>query len=124
MVKIGKRAVRHIREDRCSIGNECVPKEMRGSTHLVADHETPLATTLDLEDFHDRTITAFDLPHYLLVDLERVFGSLFEEYRIRDGSDIGSSISTGRWGRLSREMALGHEVTTELLRGSRGDGTR
>ena len=93
MVKIGKSTARGSVSTKRSVGSNSVPKEPRSSAHLVADDETPLTGTLDLEDFHDRTITAFNLPHYLLVDLEGVFGGLFQENRIRDGADVGTSIS-------------------------------
>lgn len=93
MVKIGKSTARgSVRSER-SIENDSMPKEARSSAHLVADDETPLASTLDLEDFHDRAIAAFDLPHYLLVNLESIFAGLFEEDRIRDSADVGMSIS-------------------------------
>lgn len=94
MVKIGKSTIRGlVSTKRNTIGSDSIPKEPGSSAHLVADDETPLTGTLDLEDFHDRTITAFNLPHYFLVDLEGVFAGLFKEDWVRDRSDISTSIS-------------------------------
>jgi hypothetical protein len=98
-------------------------EEVRRAAHLVANDETPLATALDLKDFHDRAVTAFDLPHDALVDLEGVFASLFEEDWVRDGADVSAPIGARRWRQLSRKMALCDKVATELFRRGRRDRT-
>lgn len=120
MVKIGKRTESGWVSTSRRIGSENIPKETRRSTHLVADDETPLASTLDLEDFHDRAITAFNLPHYLLVDLEGVFAGLFEKDGIRDRADVRKGISARG---LGREVTFCDKVAADLLRGGRGNRT-
>lgn len=123
VVKIRKSATRRSVKISRSIKSDSLPEEVRRAAHLVANDETPLATALDLKDFHDRAVTAFDLPHDALVDLEGVFASLFEEDWVRDGADVSAPIGARRWRQLSRKMALCDKVTTELFRRGRRDRT-
>ena len=99
------------------------PKESGSASHLVSDDDAPLAAALNLEELHDRTVAALDLPHDLLVYFEGILGRLFEEGAIRDGTDVGLSIGARRGEGRRREVTLGDKVAPQLLGCGCGDGS-
>lgn len=82
-----------------------IPEEFRCSASLVSNYETLLPATLDLKHFHHGSITRLDVPKNILIDFEGVIGRLFEEDRIRNGSDVCLTVMhSGRLGRRDEEI--------------------
>lgn len=63
-------------------------EELAGAAHLVTDDEAPLSCALDCELLDDGPVASLNVPHHLLVDVERVLGRLLEEDRVRHSADI------------------------------------
>ena len=63
-------------------------EELLRAAHLVADDEAALAAAFDLEHLDDGPVALLDVPHHLLVDLERVLARFLEEGRVGDGAYV------------------------------------
>lgn len=63
-------------------------EELAGPAHLVANDETAFPAAFDLEYLDNRSVTFLDVPHHLLVDLERVFARFLQERGVGDRVDI------------------------------------
>ena len=68
-----------------------MPEELGRSPSLVANDETFLPASLDLEDLHHGAITRLDVPENILIDFEGVIRRLLEENWIGNSPDVGLS---------------------------------
>jgi hypothetical protein len=101
-------------------------EEVGCSTHFIPDDQATLACTLDFEDLDDGTVARLNIRQDALIDFKGILGRLFKEYGVRYSADVGLAIGEIRWGRVRGEVALGHEIATQLLMCSgrdRTDGT-
>ena len=97
-------------------------EELLGSAHLVPNYNPPLPRLFDLEQLDDGSAPLPDLIHDVLINLERLVGSLFQERLVRDGLDIDRFIRVeGRRLRVGKDTSL-EEVASELLARGRRDG--
>lgn len=89
-------------------------EEAVGGAHAVANDDSALSAALDLKHFDDGALSAENLVHDALVDVERVVARLGEEGLVRDGANIGVAGRVGRRTRLDK-VALCQEVASKLL---------
>lgn len=80
-----------------------IPEELGRSPSLVSDDETFLPASLDLKDFHHRTITRLDVPEDILIDFKGIVGRLLEENWVGNGPDIGLSARCLGWLGMRKE---------------------
>jgi hypothetical protein len=98
-------------------------EELLGPAHLVTNHDSPLPRLFDLEQLDDGSTPLPDLVHDVLVNLERLVGSLFQERLVRDGLDVDRFIRVERRRlRVGKDTSL-EEVASKLLTRGRRDGS-
>ncbi len=59
-------------------------EKLAGPAHLVSNDETAFPATFDLEYLDNRAVALLDVPHHLLVDLERVFARFLQKRGVGD----------------------------------------
>ncbi len=89
-------------------------EEAVGGAHAISNDDPALSAALDLEHFDDWALSAQDLVHDALVDVERVVTRLGEEGLVRDGTDVGVAGRVRRRSGLDK-VALCQEVASKLL---------
>lgn len=94
---------------------------VRGAAHLVPDDEPALAAALDLEHLDHGPVPVLDVPHDVLVDVERVGRGALEKRLVGHAADVGA-FPAGSSSLLVGERAARDKVATELLRGRGRDG--
>lgn len=67
-------------------------EELACTAHLVANHKPVLAATFDLEDLDNGTIPLLDVPHDILVDLQRIRTGLLKEDGIRYSANVSFAV--------------------------------
>jgi hypothetical protein len=92
-------------------------EELSSVAHLESNDDSSLSAVLDLVHLDDGTGSSLDLVHDALIDIEGVLRGLFKEDGVRNGSDVGVTLSVLDRAR-SGEGASGDKVASELL----GDG--
>lgn len=97
-------------------------EEAVGGTHAVTDDDSTLSATLDLKHLDDRALSAENLVHDALVDVESVVAGLGEEGLVGYSTNVTKAGRVGS-GRGLNKVALGQEVASKLLLGLSRDGT-
>lgn len=117
-----------------------LPEQMCRATHLVPDDHPPLPGPLHFKHLNNRPIPIFHIPHDPLIDLQRIFARLLQEYLIRHRPNIRPALlllilpyttepalPMPRWTQHRRlqlvdgwrrvhEPTPRHEITPQLLR--------
>lgn len=67
-------------------------EELARPAHLVPNHKPALPRALHRELLDHGPVPFLDVPHHLLVDLERVLGGFLEEHGVRDRADVSCAM--------------------------------